>query len=109
MSDLPTTPPAPAADLDALLTQLRDRLAPPAELLTRDALAALLDIGVSTLDRLNAAGRIGPRPVRLGGALRWHRAEVLAWLAQRDPRGELHDAATWPAVWDALRRRTATK
>ncbi len=109
MSDLPSTPPAPAPNLDELLELLRDRLSPPAELLTRDSFAALLDIGTSTFDRLRETGAIGPRPVRLGGSVRWHRGEVLTWLAHRDPTGELHDSDSWPSVWDALRRRTTTK
>lgn len=68
------------------------------ELLDRRAMAALLGIGASTFDRLRASGKIGPQPIRLGASPRWHRPEVLAWLARRDPAGELYDAATWPAV-----------
>jgi predicted DNA-binding transcriptional regulator AlpA len=83
--------------------------AAPSELLDRTALAAMLCIGTSTFDRLRAAGKIGPRPVRLGGAIRWHRGEVLAWLAHRDPAGGLCGAEAWPPVWDALRRRNPVK
>lgn len=101
---LPDAPPHIPADLDTLLALLRDRLAPPAELLTRETFAALLVIGTSTFDRLRETGAIGPRPIRLAG-LKWHRGEVLAWLRHRGPDGELHDAKTWPAVWEALRRR----
>ena len=107
MSEL-TTAPAPVADLDALLKLLRDRLAPAPELLTRDTFAALLDVGVSTFDRLRETGTVGPKPIRLAG-VRWHRGEVLAWLANRAPSGELFDADAWPPVWDALRRRAAAK
>jgi predicted DNA-binding transcriptional regulator AlpA len=90
--------------LDSLIEVLRDRLAPPAELLTRETFAALLDIGTSTFDRLRETGTIGPRPIRLAG-LKWPRDEVLAWLRHRGPDGELHDAKAWPAVWESLRRR----
>ena len=90
--------------LDALLNVLRERLAPPTELLTRETFAALLDIGVSTFDRLRETGEIGPQPIRLAG-LKWHRDEVLAWIRHRAPNGDLHDAKTWPAVWAALGRR----
>jgi hypothetical protein len=85
------------------LESLRDRIAPPAALLTRETFAALLDVGTSTFDRLREAGKIGPRPFRLAG-LKWHRDEALAWLRHRAPDGELHDAKTWPAVWEFLRR-----
>jgi predicted DNA-binding transcriptional regulator AlpA len=103
-----TTQPEPTSDgspsLAALLEVLRDRLAPPAVLLTRETFAALLDMGVSTFDRLRETGEIGPRPIRLAG-LKWHRDEVLAWLRQRAANGELHDVKTWPAVWAAIMRR----
>ena len=73
-----THPPA-----DGVLTELRairkllaDARPEPAALLDRPALAALLDIGVSTLDRMKAAGQIGLPEVRVGGSVRWHRAEV---------------------------------
>ncbi len=102
MPDTPADPPA-AAGLDALLGLLRDRLAPPAELLTRESFAALLDIGTSTFDRLRETGAIGPQPIRLAG-LKWHRDEALAWLRHRGPDGGLHDGRTWPAVWESLRR-----
>lgn len=71
----------------------------------RPALAALLDIGVSTLDRMKASGQIGPPEVRVGGSVRWHRAEVEAWLAHRTPAGELHDGKAWPPVRADLQRR----
>jgi predicted DNA-binding transcriptional regulator AlpA len=79
------------------------------ELLDRRAVAALLGIGASTFDRLRASGKIGPQPVRLGGAIRWHRPEVLAWLAHRDPACDLYDADTWPAVWAAIRTRVTNQ
>ena len=96
--------PVPPPSLDGLLDLLRDRLAPPAELLTRESFAALLDIGTSTFDRLREAGGIGPHAIRLAG-LKWHRDEALSWLRHRDPNGELYDAKTWPAVWATLRRQ----
>ncbi|MFO0825911.1 MAG: helix-turn-helix domain-containing protein [Gemmataceae bacterium] len=107
-------PPAdtPAVTLDSILAaihELRATLtAPPAEMLSRDDLAALLGVGVSTLDRYRALGEIGPQPVSLGGQLRWRRLEVLAWLAHRDHRGELHTTATWPAIWAAHQRKAGT-
>jgi predicted DNA-binding transcriptional regulator AlpA len=103
---------ADLGDVCKLLADLRDRLdahtRPPAELLTRDDLAALLAVGVSTLDRLRAGGAIGPKPLELSG-VKWSRAEVLAWLAHRDRTGELLDAGTWPAVWRSIRDRTPSR
>lgn len=105
MPDSPIDTPSVPTALGELLDLLRDRLAPPSELLDREALARLLNLGVSTLDRLREAGEIGPRPIRLGGAVKWHREEVLLWLRHRDRAGELYDVKTWPAVADSLRCR----
>lgn len=92
-------------DVCELLTAIRDRLdasaRPPAELLTRDDMAHLLNMGVSTFDRLKAAGKIGPQPVELAG-VKYSAAETRAWLSARDPAGELYDTESWPAVWVAL-------
>jgi len=93
------------ADVIAELRHLREALtAPPSELLDREAFAAMLAIGESTFDRLRATGAVGPQPIRLSG-LKWSRDEVTAWLRHRDQAGELHDAKTWPAIWQAIQKR----
>jgi predicted DNA-binding transcriptional regulator AlpA len=80
--------------------------AKPGQLMRQRDLFALLAVSKATGHRLAAASKIGPRPIRLGAAcLRYDHLEVLAWLANRRPDGSLHDARTWPTVWDALRRR----
>lgn len=66
-------------------------------LIDRAAFAALLSIAESTFDRCRAAGLIGPQPLRIGGALRWHRDDVERWLAARASVGTLYDADAWPA------------
>ena len=71
----------------------------------RRGFAALMGLGTSTFDKLRAAGRIGPPVIRLGGSVRWHRAEIEAWLAHRAPSGELYDATSWPAIWMQLQAR----
>lgn len=76
---------------------------PSAVLVGRRGLAAMMSVGVSTGDKLRAAGLIGPAVIRVGGSVRWHRAEVEAWLAHRAPNGELYDATTWPAIWERLK------
>jgi predicted DNA-binding transcriptional regulator AlpA len=76
------------------------RLIPPG-LLRRTAAARFLDIGVSTLDRLNAAGLV-PKPIRLAGSLAWSRAELAEWCRHGCPGRE-----EWSALWSAIvARRT---
>jgi len=61
----------------------------------RDA-AALCSKGLASWHRLNAAKLI-PKPVRLGGSVRWLKGELLAWLqAGAPPR----------AQWESMRRAT---
>lgn len=82
-----------------LLVSLCGRPSTPYRLIDRTQFAELLSIGTSTFDKLRATGVIGPRPVRLGGAVRWELREVEAYLAARNPAGDLYDASTWPAIW----------
>jgi predicted DNA-binding transcriptional regulator AlpA len=49
--------------------------------------------------RLASAGKIGPQPIRVGGGVKYHLAEVVAWLAHRRPDGTLYDRQSWPAAW----------
>lgn len=55
-----------------------------AEALDALAVAVLLSLHVRTVRRMDAAEQL-PRPVRLGRAVRWVRAELLAWLAAGAP------------------------
>jgi predicted DNA-binding transcriptional regulator AlpA len=48
-------------------------------LITASKLAALLEVSTRTLWRLRSAGRL-PEPVRLGGAVRWRRDDILKWI-----------------------------
>ncbi len=80
----------------------------PPTLIDRTAFAAMLSMGASTFDRHKAAGKVGPKPVRIGGCLRWHRAEVEAWLAHRNG-DELYSVETWPAAWHQINRNNRTK
>lgn len=65
--------------------------APP--LMTPDELAAALQISTRTVRRLELLGKIGPRPIGLGRAVRYPRPEVAAWIAARCP-----DRDTWTAT-----------
>jgi len=51
------------------------------EVLLIDAtgLAKLLGLSLRTVRRLDCSGKL-PRPVRIGGAVRWRVEEVTAWL-----------------------------
>ena len=64
-----------------------------------------LDVSKPTGYRLLAAGKIGPRPIRLTSAcVRFDAHEVCAWLKTRAADGNLHDAASWPRVWEMIQR-----
>jgi excisionase family DNA binding protein len=56
----------------------------PAVMLTVADVAAMLACSTKTVYRLVDRGAI-PRPVRLGGMLRWHRAQLERWLADGCP------------------------
>lgn len=79
------------------------------KLISTKDLAARLSVGISTVERLRASGRIGPRPVRIGGSLRYVLSEVLAWVTTRSPSGELYDVESWPAVWAAMQKTTSRR
>lgn len=46
--------------------------------------AKMLGIGTRTVWRLHSGGRI-PAPIRLGGAVRWRRQELIDWIAAGCP------------------------
>ncbi len=54
-------------------------------------LAELLGISLRQAWRLNCAGKL-PRPIRLGGSVRWNRQEIVDWF-----RAECPDRKTWEA------------
>jgi hypothetical protein len=51
----------------------------------RDQVAALLSIGVATLDRWDNAGILGPVGVKKGGRKLWALAELREWAAAGMP------------------------
>jgi hypothetical protein len=65
----------------------------------RDA-AALAGISRAHLHRLRAAGKWGPKCVRLGRKLLYRRAEEILWIESGCP-----DAQTWAAMTAARQRR----
>jgi excisionase family DNA binding protein len=62
------------------------------------AAAALVGCSDRHVWGLARSGRM-PRPVRLGRAVRWRRAELLAWIQAGCPARER---------WEALRRKEGT-
>jgi predicted DNA-binding transcriptional regulator AlpA len=66
--------------------------------LRRRTLADYLDRSLVCIDRDNAAARI-PAPVKIGGALRWLKSEIDAWLEAGAP-----DRETWERFKKASRR-----
>ena len=52
-------------------------------------LADMLQVAVRTIRRWNAQGKI-PRPLHIGGSVRWWGEEVRAWIEAGAP-----DRATW--------------
>ena len=54
--------------------------------------AHILVLSVRTIRRLDCSGKL-PRPVKIGGAVRWRRAEVEAWVEAGCP-----DRQRWEAM-----------
>lgn len=83
--------------LERLVAQLVDALrqtvtAGQPELLPARAAAALCGIGTSSWHRLASGGQV-PRPITLGGSVRWRATELREWIAAGCP-----DRRTWEAM-----------
>jgi prophage regulatory protein len=73
-------------------TSVREALAVSA----RD-LKEMLNVSLRQVWRLNSAGKL-PRPIRLGGSVRWNRAEIQQWFEAGCP-----DRKTWEAKKEVVR------
>jgi predicted DNA-binding transcriptional regulator AlpA len=60
-------------------------------LICRRELAAMLSVSLPTLDRLKSAGKL-PRPVALGGCVRWRTADIDRWLCLNCPDRDTFEA-----------------
>jgi excisionase family DNA binding protein len=70
----------------AEVRQLREaKIAPVPALLTIDDLAEMLRVSTRTLRTWRHEGELPPA-ITIGGALRWRRADVDAWLAKKGQR-----------------------
>jgi excisionase family DNA binding protein len=59
-------------------------------------LAELLNVSLRQVWRLNSAGKL-PKPIRLGGSVRWNRQEVMDWFGAGCPDRQAWEATRgWP-------------
>jgi predicted DNA-binding transcriptional regulator AlpA len=54
-------------------------------------LAEMLNVSLRQVWRLNSAGKL-PRPIRLGGSVRWDRQEILDWFKAGCPARQAWEA-----------------
>jgi len=54
-------------------------------------LAKMLDVSLRQIWRLKSAGKL-PKPLRIGGSVRWNRQEIVNWFEAGCP-----DCRTWEA------------
>jgi len=59
-------------------------------------LSAMLGVFLRQIWRLNSTGKL-PKPVRLGGSVKWRRDEIIAWLSQNCPA-----RSEWEAIRETL-------
>jgi len=76
----------------------REKRCPTVEplLVNASEVARMLSISKTTLWRLRASGRL-PRPIRIGGSIRWKMTEIRSWIevGGSDLR-ELTRHPSWP-------------
>lgn len=70
-------------------TQKVSRVAPIA--VSASDLAKMLGVSLRQVWRLNSAGKL-PKPIKLGGSVRWNRQEIMDWFEVGCP-----DRRTWEA------------
>jgi predicted DNA-binding transcriptional regulator AlpA len=68
-----------------------------ARLVDANELAVLFGVAVRTIRRLDSAGKL-PKPVKIGGAVRWRLDEITAWLAAECPDRQ---------KWEILKHKAA--
>jgi excisionase family DNA binding protein len=59
----------------------------PSRLLTVESVASMLDVSKRHVYRLSDAGKM-PRPIKLGGAVRWDGTAISSWIAAGCPQVE---------------------
>jgi hypothetical protein len=75
------------------MSQAEDCPASESLLLNRRKAAALIDVSVATLDRMQAAGKL-PRTLSVNGGVRYRRDDLTRWVALGCPDRKTFDAAS---------------
>jgi predicted DNA-binding transcriptional regulator AlpA len=60
------------------------KIKPMALLIDARSAAVLAGVGVRTWHRLTSSGQ-NPAPIRIGGSVRWRRAEIESWILEGCP------------------------
>ncbi len=101
----------PIGPIDRLLGKLSDATQTgkrtsnePAQLLDVADVAAILGVSGRHVYRLADAGRI-PRPVKLGGSVRWSRTAILDWIAAGCPAVDSRKRGSMVAESDTAQRK----
>lgn len=81
-------PEAPADDPAGATAAATATPAAPPSLMTMAELAADLQISQRTVRRLEITGKIGPRPINVGRAVRYLRGEARRWIEAGCPNRE---------------------
>lgn len=68
------------------------------KLLTAQALGEMLSLSKRQIFRLNSSGKI-PRPVRIGGSVRWARSTIEQWLDAGTPDRQVFEAMKGGHSW----------
>lgn len=62
----------------------------------RKELATTLGLSLPTIDRMQAAGRIGPRAIRVSaGRVGWLRVSIESWIGAAEKLGRLPNQREW--------------
>ena len=77
--------PASETRIIELLEALVAASQPRPALMSVNEIARELGVSVRTLQRLKQLGQV-PAPTTIGGQVRWRRADVEAWLAEKSAR-----------------------
>ncbi len=80
-------------------TQKQASSTPQSLAISAKELARLLGVSLRQVWRLNSAGKL-PKPLRLGGSVRWRRDEIVAFVEAGCP-----DRQTWDAMKETLAGR----
>src|SRR5262245_59914080 len=86
-------PPVPAASPAPPITTATGNTGQPPLLVPLAEVARLLSRSVASLHRDRAAGRFGPKPIKLGASVLFSVAEIEEWIRAGAP-----DQKTWQAM-----------